>query len=195
MDGCELPCGCWDLNSGPSEEQSVLLLTEPSLQPPITTTLINESIGGLAYSVRVSPLTSWQGAWWQVLGWNRSSELHPGLGLTRALEPQSLPHSNTLSPIRPHLLILVISLNSSTSWSLSIRCMTLWGSFSFRPPWCGCVGERAFGSEFSLPILWDSPRLSRLAASTLTRLSPTSPGLQLLFRETMLTYVPSAFPL
>ena len=21
-DGCELPCGCWDLNSGPLEEQS-----------------------------------------------------------------------------------------------------------------------------------------------------------------------------
>jgi hypothetical protein len=33
-DGCELPYGCWDLNSGPSEEQSVLLTTEPSLQPP-----------------------------------------------------------------------------------------------------------------------------------------------------------------
>jgi hypothetical protein len=31
-DGCEPPCGCWDLNSGPSEEQSVLLTTEPSLQ-------------------------------------------------------------------------------------------------------------------------------------------------------------------
>ena len=27
------PCGCWDLNSGPLEEQSVLLTTEPSLQP------------------------------------------------------------------------------------------------------------------------------------------------------------------
>ena len=26
MDGCELPCGCWDLNS-------VLLTAEPSLQP------------------------------------------------------------------------------------------------------------------------------------------------------------------
>uniref|UniRef100_A0A8C6GNR2 Large ribosomal subunit protein eL33 n=1 Tax=Mus spicilegus TaxID=10103 RepID=A0A8C6GNR2_MUSSI len=25
--------GCWDLNSGPSEEQSVLLPTEPSHQP------------------------------------------------------------------------------------------------------------------------------------------------------------------
>jgi hypothetical protein len=25
-------CGCWGLNSGPSEEQSVLLTTEPSLQ-------------------------------------------------------------------------------------------------------------------------------------------------------------------
>jgi hypothetical protein len=31
--GCEPPCGCWKLNSGPLEEQSVLLTTEPSLQP------------------------------------------------------------------------------------------------------------------------------------------------------------------
>jgi len=29
--GCEPPCGHWDLNSGPLEEQSVLLTTEPSL--------------------------------------------------------------------------------------------------------------------------------------------------------------------
>jgi hypothetical protein len=35
-DGCEPPCGCWDLNSGPLEEQSVLLPTEPSLQPSST---------------------------------------------------------------------------------------------------------------------------------------------------------------
>jgi hypothetical protein len=33
MDGYEPPCGCWDLNSGPSEEQSVLLTVEPSLNP------------------------------------------------------------------------------------------------------------------------------------------------------------------
>ena len=33
-DGCEPPCGCWDLSSGPLEDQSVLLTTEPSLQPP-----------------------------------------------------------------------------------------------------------------------------------------------------------------
>jgi len=32
-DGCEPPCGCWELNSGPLEEQSVLLTAEPSLQP------------------------------------------------------------------------------------------------------------------------------------------------------------------
>ena len=31
--GCEPPCGCWDLNSGPLEEQSVLLPAEPSRQP------------------------------------------------------------------------------------------------------------------------------------------------------------------
>ena len=32
-DGCEPPRGCWEVNSGPLEEQSVLLTTEPSLQP------------------------------------------------------------------------------------------------------------------------------------------------------------------
>ena len=31
--GCEPPRGCWELNSGPLEEQLVLLTTEPSLQP------------------------------------------------------------------------------------------------------------------------------------------------------------------
>jgi hypothetical protein len=33
-DGCKPPCGCWELNLGPLEEQSVLLTAEPSLQPP-----------------------------------------------------------------------------------------------------------------------------------------------------------------
>ena len=33
-DSCELPCGCWELNPGPLEEQSVLLTAEPFLQPP-----------------------------------------------------------------------------------------------------------------------------------------------------------------
>jgi hypothetical protein len=33
-DGCEPPCGCWDLNSGPLEEQSVLLTAiSPVLNP------------------------------------------------------------------------------------------------------------------------------------------------------------------
>ena len=35
-DGCEPPCGCWELNSGPLQEQSVLLTTEPSLQPHVS---------------------------------------------------------------------------------------------------------------------------------------------------------------
>ena len=33
--GYEPPCGCWELNSGPLEEQPVLLTSEPSLQPSI----------------------------------------------------------------------------------------------------------------------------------------------------------------
>ena len=30
-DSSELPCGCWDLNPGSLEEQSMLLTAEPSL--------------------------------------------------------------------------------------------------------------------------------------------------------------------
>jgi hypothetical protein len=30
-DGCEPPCGCWEMNSGPLEEQSVLSTAEPSI--------------------------------------------------------------------------------------------------------------------------------------------------------------------
>jgi hypothetical protein len=32
IDSCELPCGCWELNPGPSEEQPVLLTAEPAPQ-------------------------------------------------------------------------------------------------------------------------------------------------------------------
>jgi hypothetical protein len=32
-DGYEPPCDCWELNSGPLEEQPVPLTSEPSLQP------------------------------------------------------------------------------------------------------------------------------------------------------------------
>lgn len=33
IDGFEPPCGCWELYSGPLEEQTVLFTSEPSLQP------------------------------------------------------------------------------------------------------------------------------------------------------------------
>ena len=33
-DGCEPPYGCWELISGPLEEQAILLISEPSLQLP-----------------------------------------------------------------------------------------------------------------------------------------------------------------
>ena len=41
IDGCEPPCGCWELNSGPLEEQTMLLTSEPSLQPHIRTFLMS----------------------------------------------------------------------------------------------------------------------------------------------------------
>jgi hypothetical protein len=49
-DGCEPPCGCWDLNSGPLEEQSVLLTAEPSNQPPHSVFLNSSCLAGSSNS-------------------------------------------------------------------------------------------------------------------------------------------------
>lgn len=35
MNNCEPPCRCWQSNLGPLEEQPVVLITEPFLQPPL----------------------------------------------------------------------------------------------------------------------------------------------------------------
>jgi hypothetical protein len=39
-DGCEPPCGCWELNLGPLEEQSELSTAEASLQPSSTVLML-----------------------------------------------------------------------------------------------------------------------------------------------------------
>ena len=39
-DGCESPCGCWELNSRPLKEQPVFLTAELSLQPLVFIFLI-----------------------------------------------------------------------------------------------------------------------------------------------------------
>ena len=49
-DGCEPPCGYWELNSGPLEEQAMLLTTEPSLQPleqGFLTLVVTARFGGI----------------------------------------------------------------------------------------------------------------------------------------------------
>jgi hypothetical protein len=45
-DGCEPPWTCWELNSEPLEEQSVLLTTEPSLQPRLMLLLVPTELSG-----------------------------------------------------------------------------------------------------------------------------------------------------
>jgi hypothetical protein len=52
-DGCEPPCGCWELNSGPLEEQLVLLTSEPSLQTEICHSFVVVGGGG-GFQDRVS---------------------------------------------------------------------------------------------------------------------------------------------
>jgi hypothetical protein len=41
-DGCEPPFGCWELNSGPLGEQSLLLTAEPSPEPLIRIFIVEE---------------------------------------------------------------------------------------------------------------------------------------------------------
>jgi hypothetical protein len=42
-DSSELPCGYWELNSGPPEEQPVLLIPEPQARP-LLNQWANESV-------------------------------------------------------------------------------------------------------------------------------------------------------
>jgi hypothetical protein len=81
-DGCEPSFGCWELNSGPLEEQAVLLTPDPSLQPlwsffiashkrqslqvlmsvPTKCVWMNYDVGGTGISPRLlceEAITSW----------------------------------------------------------------------------------------------------------------------------------------
>ena len=51
IDDCEPPCGGWELNSGPLEEQPVLLTSEPSLQPPKLSCYLEKKRGNIAESL------------------------------------------------------------------------------------------------------------------------------------------------
>jgi len=45
-DSCEPPCGCWELNSGPLEEQPLLLTSGPSLQPLVLCFYMGKGLWG-----------------------------------------------------------------------------------------------------------------------------------------------------
>ncbi|KAL6057963.1 hypothetical protein STEG23_015831, partial [Scotinomys teguina] len=71
-DGCEPPCGCWEFNSGPLEEQPMLLTSEPSLQPTVSSFVMgllsmctrdNLFIGDSGGPLPSLQLDSWSSAW------------------------------------------------------------------------------------------------------------------------------------
>jgi hypothetical protein len=53
-DSCETPCGCWELNSGPLEDQSVVLTSEPSLQPQGPYSYLALPGGKVIYEINLS---------------------------------------------------------------------------------------------------------------------------------------------
>jgi hypothetical protein len=91
-DICEPPCGCWELNSGPLEEQSVLLTSEPSLQPPTSFLIgscffkikINYIIDALQFRVCVCVCVCVREQHVGVMGMDSGYQAWPGL-VARAL--------------------------------------------------------------------------------------------------------------
>ena len=67
-DGCEPLYGCWDLNLGPLEKQSVLLNAEPSLQPNVLMLIItivsdvrSEDNSGVGFPLATFAISSREG--------------------------------------------------------------------------------------------------------------------------------------
>jgi hypothetical protein len=58
-EGCEPPHGCWELNSGPPEEQLVPITAEPSLQFPPGTLLMHEQFLAKHSRVESSAVGLW----------------------------------------------------------------------------------------------------------------------------------------
>ena len=65
IDGCEPQCSCWELNSGPLEEHSVLLTPEPSLRPIQGNSYKDNIYLGLAYRFRGSVYLPWCRKSWE----------------------------------------------------------------------------------------------------------------------------------
>jgi len=53
-DGCEPPCGCWELNSGPLEDQSVLLTTLSNPEESFKRDLVSSNIVYFGFFVSLS---------------------------------------------------------------------------------------------------------------------------------------------
>ena len=49
IDGLEPPCGCWQLNSSPLEEEPVLLTSELFLRPTMTNFIVNLIQSGIIW--------------------------------------------------------------------------------------------------------------------------------------------------
>ena len=89
------PCGCWELNSEPLEEQPVLLTTEPSLQPEdfFASTLILPSKWNLC--LHKGPLLCFRNS---LMAWSTDTFL---LG------------TGTFSPFRVHQFLQISQLNKT----------------------------------------------------------------------------------
>lgn len=68
IDSCERPCGCWESNLGPLEEQQLLLTAKPSLQPPAVHFLSPLGYAGsflcnIWFTRRLWPLSTFGNVW------------------------------------------------------------------------------------------------------------------------------------
>jgi hypothetical protein len=148
MGVCEPSCGWWDLNSGPSEEQSVLLPAEPSHQP-LTFTLMSISTCGMSVPLDTSAgkLSFLPVLWWpSALTATTGVPAHSCLTLS-PLGTQFLTHVSNLAEMAGQGPLCLAYVGRTH------RCVMMgWYSTMPRQRTCVCHGESC---HTWLLILWE----------------------------------------
>ncbi|XP_027240165.1 E3 ubiquitin-protein ligase ARIH2 isoform X3 [Cricetulus griseus] len=97
-DGCKPPCGCWELNSRPLEEQPVLLTSEPSLQPSRLSLTTDKTEVKVSHSVAKLILVNFHWQVSEILDRYRSNSAQ--LLVEARVQPNPSKHVPTAHP--PH---------------------------------------------------------------------------------------------
>jgi hypothetical protein len=116
MGGCEPPCNCWDLNSGPLEEQSVLLPAVPSSQPVLI--FVKRFVFNYVY---VNCMCAWclMRLVWESTSFGTGGT--EGCQLPCSAGNQSQQEHNCELSVQPHMLLFLMWVLGFNLWPVHAR--------------------------------------------------------------------------